>query len=209
MKLMVFDLDTALCQTSTMDGLAMASAIYDVTECHIQPETIGQISDLKALWYQAAGTLPSGDDLKSLRDRFSFHLRRQFIIRPSVVEANYPMVEAVNRLQSRSDTVVGLVSTSSASVLVLKARAIGLMSETIPVATGDDADHFDGILKSMKVRVMRSFGCFYDQAELIGGIDWHIAAQRQKMQHTLPQDFITEHVVPAHTNLFRRAGVSA
>lgn len=205
MRLMVFDLDTALCQASTMDGLAMASAIFDVTDCHIEPETITSVTDHRALWYQVTGKLPTTGELKTLRERFAFQLRRQFIIRPSIVSANYPMIESVNRLQHRNDTIVAVVTALPQSVLIMKSRAIGLMLETLPVATADDADHLDGILNKVQVRVKRSFGFSRGQAELIGGSVWSQATRRQSLSHTLPEDFVIDHVMPSRMNLFRRA----
>lgn len=204
MRLMVFDLDTALCQASTMDGLAMAGAIQDVTDREINPETIRSISDLKTLWYQATGVMPTAADLKALRDRFAFHLRRQFIIRPSVVSANYPVVEAVNRLQNQSDTLVAIVSVASEAAVSLKARAIGLHYDTLPLATGDDSDQFDGLLKTVQVRVRRGFGFRFDQAQLIAGSAWASAAERRQMAHVSLPIFINRHAAAPRSNLFQR-----
>ena len=205
MRLMVFDLDTALCQASTMDGLAIASAIQDLTDRSINPEAIHSISDFKAIWYQATGVLPSAGELKALRERFAFHLRRQFIIRPSVVTANYPMIEAVNRLQNHPETLVALVSAASESAVALKVRAIGLQCDALPMATGDDSDLMDGLLKVVQVRVRRGFGFLFDQATLVAGPEWQPAAERHKMELWSPAKFATHYVKAPRSNLFKRA----
>lgn len=209
MQLMVFDLDTALCQASAMDGLAMASAIQDVTEREISPESIRSISDFKSIWYQATGKVPSPSELKALRERFAFQLRRQFIIRPSVVSANYPVVEAVNRLQNRPETLVAIVSATSEAAIALKARAIGLKYDTLPMASGDDADHFEGLLKAVQVRVRRGYGFRFDHAQLIAGTEWSAAAKRCQMDLVSTTEFVTQHVSAPRSNLFRRIRLGA
>jgi len=190
MKLVVFDLDTALCQTSGMDGFAMASAIKDVAKCRIKPETVRELHDLSAIWYRATRRFPSALDLAGLQKRFSFHLRRQFLIRPSVIPANYGLIEQINLLQHKKDTIVGLVSATSATVMQLRANAIGLVCATLPHATGDDADSLPGILLSLQTRVRRSFGFYFDSFDLIAGLAWQTAATAAHMNHYLPADYL-------------------
>jgi hypothetical protein len=196
MKLVVFDLDTALCQTNAMDGLAMASAIMDVAKCQIKPETVRELHDFAAIWYRATQRLPSALDLVDLQQRFSFHLRRQFLIRPSVIPANYDLIEQINLLQRQKNTIVGLISATSRAVMLLKAHAIGLVCETLPLATGDDADSLPGILLTMQTRVRRSFGFYFDSCDLIAGLAWQTAATAAQMNHYLPADYLVSGSVP-------------
>jgi hypothetical protein len=202
MQLVVFDLDTALCQTSAMDGLAMSSAIKDVANCQIEPESIQSIHDLKAIWYRATHRVATAIELAELRSRFAFHLRRQFLIRPSIVAANYALVEQVNMLQHKPKTVVALVSSHTTPVLQMKTRAIGLLSDSLPVSTGDDADSLDGILQSIQTRVKRSYGFKYEESTLIASCSWREAAASQNMKHVLPADYI---VPPEHFHAGRTA----
>jgi hypothetical protein len=206
MQLVVFDLDTALCRANTMDGLAMASAIRDVTSCQIDPESIESIHDLKALWYKATQRVADVGELAELKDRFSFHLRRQFLIRPSIVNANYALVEQVNYLQNQQKKIVGLVSSASLSVLLLKARTIGLMCDALPVATGDDSDSLEGILKVIQTRVKRSYGFHFSNIDLIADSNWSVAANRKNMNHILPDDYlgVSKPVEPMRQKLFSR-----
>jgi len=190
MKLVVFDLDTALCQTNAMDGLAMASAIMDVAKCQIKPETVRELHDFAAIFYRATQRLPSALDLVDLQARFGFHLRRQFLIRPSVIPANYGLIEQIDLLQHQKNTIVGLVSATSRAVMLLKARAIGLVCDTWPLATGDDADSLPGILLTMQTRVRRSFGVHFATCDLIAGPAWHEAAGVAHMNHSLPVDYL-------------------
>jgi len=204
MKLVVFDLDTALCQTNAMDGLAMASAIKDVAKCRIEPESVQQLHDFRAIWYQATQRLPSALDLADLQDRFSFHLRRQFLIRPSVIPANYGVIEQINGLQHQKHTIVGLVSATTTSVMLLKAHAIGLVCETLPVATGEDADNLLGILLTLQARVRRSFGFRFDTCDLIAGPAWQAAAEEADMNHCLPVDYLASGSVLSRDGEFTR-----
>ena len=201
MQLVVFDLDTALCQTSAMDGLAMSSAIKDVANCHIDPESATSVHDLKTIWYRATHRAASATELNELRDRFSFHLRRQFLIRPSVIAANYDLVERVNQLQNRSKSVVAIVSSTSAPVLQLKARAIGLMCDSLPIATSDDSDNLEGILRSVQTRVKRSYGFYFRESIIVASAHWQLAAQTNRMDHMLP----SEYIVPLHQNSYERS----
>jgi hypothetical protein len=190
MQLVVFDLDTALCRANTMDSLAMASAIKDVADCQIEPESIDSIHDLKSLWYKATRRVADVHELSDLKDRFSFHLRRQFLIRPSIINANYPMVQQVNYIQNQQQKVVGLISSSSHSVLLLKARAIGLMCDSLPVATGDDSDSLEGILETIQTRVKRSFGFNRGKVDLVADSIWRDSAKRANMNHILPSNYL-------------------
>jgi len=204
MQLVVFDLDTALCQTSAMDGLAMASAIKDVADCQIEPEKVKSLHDPKSIWYRATDRVATVSDLAELRDRFSFHLRRQFLIRPSIISANYSLVEHINCLQNQRDTIVGLVSSTSSSVLLLKSRAIGLVNDTLPIATGDDSDTLDGILNTLKTRVKRSYGFNFGEASVIASEDWVKASKTARMNHMLPDEYLSERAVSVRSNLFTR-----
>jgi len=201
MQLVVFDLDTALCQTSAMDSLAMSSAIKDVASCQIDPESVSNVHDIKSLWYRATNRVASAAELNELRDRFSFHLRRQFLIRPSVISANYDLVERVNQLQNRPKSIVALVSSASTPVLQLKARAIGLMYDSLPVATSDDSVSLEGILRSIQTRVKRSYGFYFGESTLVASSHWQQAAQLNQMEHVLP----SEYLVPLHQNIPNRS----
>jgi hypothetical protein len=206
MQLVVFDLDTALCQTSAMDGLAMASAIKDVANCQLEPESIQSIHDPKALWYRATRRVADVSELTELRDRFSFHLRRQFLIRPSIVSANYSLVEHVNSLQNKQKTIVGLVSSSSNSVLLLKARAIGLMNDALPVSTADDSDTLEGILRVIQTRVKRSYGFHFGESTLVAGEHWKTAASGTKIEHICPSEYLVDKFsAPVRESLYSKA----
>ncbi|WP_320821817.1 hypothetical protein [Reinekea sp.] len=205
MKLVVFDLDTALCQTSAMDGLAMASAIKDVAKCRIEPETVRELHDFASIWYRATQRFPSARDLVDLQERFGFHLRRQFLIRPSVIPANYGLIEQINLLQHQKNTIVGLVSATSAAVMLLKAHAIGLVCQTLPLATGEDADSLPGILLTMQARVRRSFGFNFESCDLIAGLAWRGAATAAQMNHYLPVDYLASGSVQIRDGQFTRS----
>lgn len=189
MRLLVFDLDTALCQTDAMDGLAMASAVTDLTGKTIDPQSIGSCYDLESLWRQVTDEPASTAELTELRRRFSFHLRRQFLIRPSVVPANYRAIEQVNALQDDPDTLVGLISHTSEAVMQLKCRSIGLVNSAIPVASGDDSELPEGILSTLRVRIRRSYGLKLDAATLIAGDPWQGAAIATRMARKCPEKF--------------------
>lgn len=192
MQLVVFDLDTALCQTSAMDGLAMASAIKDVAHCQIEPEKIKSVHDYKSVWYQATNRVATSREINELRDRFSLHLRRQFLIRPSAVPANLALVDRVNYLQNRNDILIGLVSTANHSVLLTKSRAIGLIPDALPVATGEDSDSYEGILRILQTRAKRSFGACFNEAMVVADETWRSSAKVCGMHYMDGADYLAE-----------------
>ncbi len=192
MKLVIFDLDTALCQTNIMDGMAMASAIKDVANIEVDAESIASMHDLKSLWYKITKTVASTSELQDLRDRFGFHLRRQFLIRPSVVSANYALVSHVNSMQDQSDVVVGLVSSMSLSVINLKANAIGLLSNALPIATGEDSDSPSGILNTLQTRVKRSYGISIRSTTLVANDQWLKSANKAGIELILADDYVVK-----------------
>lgn len=193
MKLVVFDMDTALCPTNTMDGLAFERALQDVSgDVNFRLEQIPEQLHFRNALYLATKRMPNSMDVAELRNRFNFHLRRHFLIRPSVIQANYSLIETVNVIQHRKDTIVALVSTSSAMAVQLKARAIGLMSEMLPVATHEDADGLPELLMTLKGRVKRSFGVQFDQAQLVGSRAWYSASQSNDFELVEPMAFLAE-----------------
>lgn len=183
MKLVVFDLDTALCQTSAMDGLAMASAIKDVAGCHIESEVFDSIHEVKSLWYHATSRMADLADLAELRQRYAVHFRRQFLIRPRVVNSDPALIDHINYIQESNNTVVGIVTATTQSVLLLKARAAGIRCESMPMATGDDADTLDSLLNVLRTRVSRSYGYHCGECIMVGSEHWQTAADRMKMLH--------------------------
>ncbi|TCS41397.1 hypothetical protein [Reinekea marinisedimentorum] len=192
MQVLVFDLDTALCPTSTMDGMAMASAIKDVADCQIAPESVMSLQDWKSIWYRAVKRVATKRELIELRQRFSFHLKRQFLIRPSVVLGNYPLIHQVNKLQGHKNMVVCLVSATCPAAVDIKARSVGLMCQQIPVVTGQDAESPEALLTLAQARVMRSYGLDLKGGHLIAGEGWQKASALLQMHHCLPDDFLKE-----------------
>lgn len=192
MQVLVFDLDTALCPTSTMDGMAMANAIKDVADCQIAPESVTSLQDWKSIWYRAVKRVATKRELAELRLRFSFHLKRQFLIRPSVVLGNYPLIHQVNKLQSQKNVVVCLVSTTCPAVIDIKARSVGLMCQNLPVVTGKDAESLEALLTLSQARVMRSYGIDLKGGLLIAGEGWQKAATLLELNHCLPESFLKE-----------------
>lgn len=188
MHLVVFDLDTALCPTNTMDGLALAKALQDVTGHKVSPELLVNSVDFRNIFYRFIGRVASQLEVAEFRSRYSFHLRRQYLIRPSVIPANYSLIERANSLQNRKDTVVGIVTSTSLSALQLKSRSIGLLSELMPVATSEDSDTLDGILNAIKTRVRRSFGFQFEQATLVSDDHWGGAAKLSGMNLVTPDN---------------------
>lgn len=207
MKLLVFDLDTALCRANAMDGLAFASAIKDVAGCHIEPESFQSIHDIKSLWYQATQRVATVSELNELTERYSVHFRRQFLIRPRAVNADQRLVEHLNYLQENPNIVIGLMSAASQSVLLLKARAAGLRCETLPMATGDDADSLASMLNVLRTRVSRSFGYHCTEADLIGSHHWQDAAERLQMQLRSPEEYALTYQAekPKRESLFSKS----
>ena len=116
------------------------------------------------------------------------------------------MVQQVNYIQNQQNKVVGLISSSSLSVLLLKARAIGLMCESLPMATGDDADSLEGILETIQTRVKRSYGFNRGKVDLVADSIWRDSAKRTHMNHILPSNFL-EQATPSKSmsqNIFSR-----
>lgn len=194
MQVLVFDLDTALCPTNTMDGLAMASAIKDVADCQIAPESIRSLQDWKSIWYRAVKRVATKRELTELRARFSLHLKRQFLIRPSVVQGNYPLIQQVNKLQTQKDIVVGLISTTSPSVVDLKARSVGLICNQLPLVTGKEAESPEALLTLLQTRMKRSFGCDFSEGIFIAGEEWSKAASLLDICHCYPEEFVKDDV---------------
>lgn len=189
MHLVVFDLDTALCPSNAMDGLALAKALQDVTGQNVSPELLVDSMDFRNIFYKIENRVASRVEVAAFRERYSFHLRRQYLIRPSVIPANYSLIERANALQNRKDTVVGIVTSTSLAALQLKSRSIGLLSELMPVATSEDADSLEGILSAIKTRVRRSFGFQFDQATLVSEAHWSVAAKVSEMSLVSPDRF--------------------
>lgn len=187
MQVVVFDLDTALCQTSTMDGMAMASAIKDVADCQIAPESVKSLQDWKSIWYGAVRRVATKQELSELRARFTIHLRRQFLIRPAVVQGNYVLIQHVNRLQAQKDAVACIVSNSTRSVVDIKSRAVGLLAGHLPVVTGEDAESTEAMLALLQTRVKRFYGESLDGSDLVASDYWFKAASLLDMNHFLPE----------------------
>jgi hypothetical protein len=180
-----------------MDGLAMAKAMKDVAGCQIDAQSLSSVLDLKTIWYRATNRVAAAIEIAELRARYAFHLRRQFLIRPSVVTANYPLVEHVNALQNREHSVLGLISATSAGVLQMKARSIGLQNDGLPIATIDDSETHAGILNSVQTRAKRSYGYQLTGALLVAGHEWKDAADQCDFELKSPSDYLTDEVVPA------------
>jgi hypothetical protein len=191
MHLVVFDLDTALCPTNTMDGLALAKALQDVTGNKVSPELLVNSVDFRNIFYKFEDRVASLVEVAEFRSRYGFHLRRQYLIRPSVIPANYSLIERANALQNRKDTVVGIVTSTSLSALQLKSRNIGLFSELMPVATSEDSDSLEGILNAIQIRVRRSFGFQFKEATLVSDDHWGVAAKLSNMNLITPDNFNT------------------
>jgi hypothetical protein len=181
-----------------MDGMAMASAIKDVADCQISPESIVSLQDWKSIWYRAVKRVATKRELAELRVRFGIHLKRQFLIRPSVVQGNYALIQQVNKLQSRKDLVVCLVSTTSPVVVEMKARSIGLMCQQLPVVTGKDAESLEALLTLLQTKVRRSFGVGLEGGCLIADEGWQAAATLVGVQHCLPEVFMKEDSYALH-----------
>lgn len=207
MKLVVFDLDTALCRASAMDGLAMASAIKDVASCHIEPEAFESIHELKNYWYQATNRVAEQYELDEVRQRYAVHFRRQFLIRPRAANYDAVLVEHINYLQESSKNVVALVSATSQSVLLLKARAAGLRCESMPLATGDDADSTFGLLNVLRTRVSRSYGYHCGECIMVGSHHWLEAAERFNMVLLSAEEYLNLYgeVKPKRNSLLQRS----
>ncbi|WP_411743712.1 hypothetical protein [Reinekea sp.] len=181
-------MDTALCPTNTMDGLALAKALQDVTGNKVSPELLVNSVDFRNIFYKFEERVASQLEIVEFRTRYSFHLRRQYLIRPSVIPANYSLIERANSLQNRKDTVVGIVTSTSLSALQLKSRNIGLYSELMPVATSEDSDSLEGILSAIKTRARRSFGFQFEKASLVSGEHWIAAAKQSNMLIITPEN---------------------
>ncbi len=189
MKLMVFDLDTALCQSSAMEGLALSQAVEDLTGSPPIMEAPPVFTDFPSAIAILLGRVPSKEEVEVVRARFSVHLRQQMVIRTGVIDLNIRLIETMNRLMGRRDTVVGLVSSCCNRVMQLKARSMGLVIDAVPSATLDDGDGLDDILNTIKTRVKRSYGFRFREATLVAESVWREAAERSGFQWVSPADF--------------------
>jgi hypothetical protein len=184
-----------------MDGLALAKALQDVTGHNINPELLVNSVDFRNILYKIESAAPSAKKVSKFRERYNFHLRRQYLIRPSFIPANYALIEQANSLQNRKDTLVGIVSSTSIAAIELKSRSIGLLCEMMPAATSEDSDSLDGILGALKNRVRRGYGAQCDQATLVSNDYWAVAAKMNNMSLVQPDDYDTRN--SRHFDWFR------
>jgi len=189
MKLMVFDLDTALCQSSAMEGLALCQAVEDLTGTPLSMDAPPVFTQFTAAVATLLGREPSTEEVDVVRARFSVHLRRQMMIRTGVIDLNVRLIETMNRLMGRRDTVVGLVSSCCSRVMQLKARSMGLVIDAVPSATLDDGEDLFDILNAIQTRVKRSYGFRFREATLVADAVWQPAAERTGFDWVAPSEF--------------------
>ncbi len=189
MQVVVFDLDTALCRASTMDGMAMARAIKDVANCEINSSDIKSLYDLNSIWLRHVKSDISIIELDQLKQRFLFHLKRQILINSNGFQENRRLIEHINHLQTLPNIIVAVVCSVSVSVLKVKAKAIGLELGAMPLATSSGSDSEADILSILQSRLSRSFGCDLNAGLLIAGVQWRNAAELFEMQFVLPDEF--------------------
>lgn len=189
MKLMVFDLDTALCQSSAMEGLALCQSVEDLTGEPPTMEAPPVFTHFPSAVASLLGREASQDELTIVRARFSVHLRRQMMIRSGYMDLNRRLIDTMNRMMGRRDTVVGLVSSCCSRVMKLKARSMGLVIDAVPSATLDDGEDLDDILNAIKTRVKRSYGFRFREATLVADAVWQPAAERSGFDWLAPSSF--------------------
>ena len=189
MKLMVFDLDTALCQSSAMEGLALCQAVEDLTGSPPSMEAPPVFTRFKAAVATLLGREPTAEEVDVVRARFDVHLRRQMMVRTGVIDLNIRLIETMNRLMGRRDTVVGLVSSCCSRVMQLKARSMGLVIDAVPSATLDDGEDLFDILNAIRTRVKRSYGFRFREATLVADAEWQSAAERSGFDWVAPSEF--------------------
>lgn len=190
MRLVVFDIDTALCQSSAMEGYALCQAVADLTRTTVStlmPETVHPFHTAVT---QLLGRTPKPAELHYLRGRFRLHLKRQSLFHNKTIQANQSMVDNMLELMRSRDAVVGLVASTCSQVLALKARNLGLVIDAMPCASKDDGETLEAVLTTVKARAMRSFGDSFRQFQLVASDAWREAAIRQQMEFLTPAAFV-------------------
>lgn len=190
MRLVVFDIDTALCQTSAMEGHALCQAVADLTRTTVSVLMPERLHPFQTAVTQLLGRTPKAAELHYLRGRFRLHLKRQTLFHNKAIQANHSVVEVMLELMRSRDAVVGLVASTCGQVLALKARNLGLVIDAMPCASKDDGETLETVLARVKGRAMRSFGDSFTQLQLVASDAWSEAAIRQKMDFLTPETFI-------------------
>ncbi|MHA7879404.1 MAG: hypothetical protein ACX931_06425 [Saccharospirillum sp.] len=190
MKLVVFDLDTALCQSSTMEGYALCQAVADLTQKPVSTRMPDPVHPFNVAVAGLLGRVPSAQETQYLRSRFRLHLKRQTLFQQRTIQANGSMVDAMHDLMRRRDTVVGLVSSSCSQVLSLKARNLGMVVDAMPCATKDDGESLDMVLETVKRRALRSFGVAFRSMQLVAAPAWQSPAVGAQMHWVSPEAFL-------------------
>lgn len=190
MKLVVFDLDTALCHSSAMEGYALCQAVADLTRKTVSTLMPDPVHPFHSAVSSLLGRTPTTDEMLYLRSRFRLHLKRQTVFHSKAIQPNVSMIDTMHDLLRSRDTVVGLVTSSCSKVLAMKARNLGLVVDAMPCACKDDGEQLDTVLATVKSRAMRSFGISFDQCQLIAADAWRDPASRQQMDWLSPNDFL-------------------
>lgn len=190
MRLVVFDLDTALCQSSAMEGYALCQAVADLTRKTVSTLVPNPVHPFQSAVSALLGRTPTSDEMLYLRTRFRLHLKRQTLFHSKAIQANGSMIDTLHDLMRSRDTVVGLVTSTCSQVLAMKTRNLGLVVDAMPCASRDDSDTLDGVLATVKTRAMRSFGVRFDRSQLVAAEDWREAAAVQDMDWFSPQAFM-------------------
>lgn len=190
MKLVVFDLDTALCHSSAMEGYALCQAVADLTRKTVSTLMPNPVHPFHSAVSTLLGRTPTADEMLYLRSRFRLHLKRQTLFHSKAIQANGSMIDTMHDLMRSRDTVVGLVTSTCSQVLAMKARNLGLVVDAMPCASKDDGDSLDSVLATVKLRAMRSFGVCFDQCQLVAADAWRDSASRQQMDWLSPDDFL-------------------
>lgn len=191
MQLVVFDLDTALCLSGAMESLALSQAVEDLTGSAPPREAPLVTAHLRPAVSHMLGREPSEDELGQVRARFSVHLRQQMLTRSGVMDLNVPMIEAMNRMMRRRDTLIGLISSCSGRIMQMKARSMGVVIDAVPFASGDDGDALEDILGTLRKRVKRGFGFRIGEPLLVAETVWAEAAREAGFNWQRPGDYLT------------------
>ena len=186
MKLVMFDIDGTLTQSSDLDDSSFIQALDDVFGFKVVSNDWGtytHVTDsyiLEDIYRLHRGKPPAPEEVDRFRNRF-VELLSEGALAHGGVQPVRGAPEILSRLISSPDRAVAYAGGAWRASAIFKLRSAGLPVENIPNAFADDDRSREGICKIAHGRAEQHHQCIFREIVYVGDGVWDVhCAQRLK-----------------------------